>query len=128
MNKYRGMSSAIHISSFAVPRPFDTVMSDLKPVAERCLTQYRPGTPTMNMPESSSVGVVNTKSPGKAVLTYWADGLIFLLADIEADGRSTKITFTRSHGHSDVESDIRLWTAGQSRDCQQHPIKLPFMD
>lgn len=127
MNKYRGMSSAIHIESFSEPRSFDTVMGDIKPVAERCLTHNRAGTPTMKIPGSSSVAVVNVKSPGKATLVYWADGLIFLLTDFEAAGPSTKITITRSHGYSDVEGDIRLWASGKNRECQEH-FKLPLVD
>jgi hypothetical protein len=127
MNEHRGMSSAIHINSFSVPRSFDAVMNDIKPTAERCLTYYRPGTPTIKIPSSSRSAVVSVKSPDKGILVYWADGLIFLLADFDAEAGSTKITITRSHGFSGVESDIRLWASGQSRECKLH-VEVPFVD
>lgn len=128
MNEYRSISSAVHINSFSVPRPFATVIADIKPVAEGCLNRHNPGNYMMKISATSETGVVTVKSPGVAVLEYRYEGLIFLLADFKTEGGSTKVTITRSHGYSDIEGDIKLWAAGQSRECSQYHMKLPFQD
>jgi hypothetical protein len=128
MGEYRGVSSAVHINDFSVPRPFPAVIADVKPIAEGCLNQQHPGNYLAKISATSETGVVTVKSPGVAVLEYRYEGLIFLLADFKAEGGSTKVTVTRSHGYSDIEGDIRLWAAGQSRECSQYHMKLPFQD
>jgi hypothetical protein len=127
IGEYAGTTSAVSLSSHTVPRPFDAVMNDVKPTAERCLTQNHPGNYALKISASSETAVVTIKDQGTAVLEYRAEGLLFLLADFKADGKATKITFSRSFGHSHVESDIKLWASGQSRDCQFH-MKLPLTD
>jgi hypothetical protein len=53
-------------------------------------------------------GASDAKGPGRAQVTHGNSMMIHAVADVTADGKTTKVAIYRVQGLSGVEQDIRL--------------------
>jgi hypothetical protein len=105
------------IDTYAVHKPFGTVMRNLKTTAPECLYNNFPGYMGGTPPNIQTADVVDL-GPGRGRLEWRTYGHLGLVAEISASGGGTAIEVHRSGMLGDVSKRINLWANGD-RDCHK---------